>query len=130
MDKKKEVYIYRLLSTGTIEEKKFQRQISKQAMSRSLIGSDLTQQHFSTEELRDLFTLNEDTDCDTLDIVSGKTIKVQYISKDEIASWDHRKIDKVEDPILNNLSNQITYVFQKKTTPKFENEDLEEPKSE
>ncbi|THG14151.1 hypothetical protein TEA_020571 [Camellia sinensis var. sinensis] len=48
---KKRVYIYRFLSTGTIEEKVYQRQMSKEGLQK---GNFL-----STEDLRDLFTFRE-----------------------------------------------------------------------
>ncbi|XVF67591.1 hypothetical protein PTKIN_Ptkin10aG0133400 [Pterospermum kingtungense] len=58
---KKRVYIYRFLSTGTIEEKVYQRQMSKEGLQKiiqqeqadSLMGQGNV---FSTEDLRDLFT--------------------------------------------------------------------------
>lgn len=70
----RKVYIYRLLTTGTIEEKIYQRQITKQGLSEAV--SDVQAKlkgpqgnggsgGFSREELRDIFTLREDTSCDT-----------------------------------------------------------------
>ncbi|XP_039015283.1 LOW QUALITY PROTEIN: protein CHROMATIN REMODELING 25-like [Hibiscus syriacus] len=58
---KKRVYIYRFLSTGTIEEKVYQRQMSKEGLQKVIqqdqIDSDMGQGNvFSTEDLRDLFT--------------------------------------------------------------------------
>ncbi|XVE66850.1 hypothetical protein DITRI_Ditri08aG0113000 [Diplodiscus trichospermus] len=59
---KKRVYIYRFLSTGTTEEKVYQRQMSKEGLQKviqqeqevdSLMGQGNV---FSTEDLRDLFT--------------------------------------------------------------------------
>src|SRR4051812_4121880 len=75
----KEVYLYRLLSTGTIEgelkvhthtdarahgahsltafpEKVYQRQVSKKALSKSVVEGDVdSKPSFTTKELRDLF---------------------------------------------------------------------------
>ncbi|XP_046370032.2 DNA repair and recombination protein RAD54B-like [Haliotis rufescens] len=62
----KKVYIYRLLTTGSIEEKVYQRQISKQGLSGAVM--DLRERNdvqFSREDLKDLFTLSERTACDT-----------------------------------------------------------------
>ncbi|KAI9557966.1 RAD54B meiotic recombition protein [Daphnia sinensis] len=67
---KRKVKIYRLLTTGTIEEKIFQRQILKQGLSGTIVDTrDSTQGHFTKEELKDLFTLREDTNCDTHDLI-------------------------------------------------------------
>ncbi|KAF8405045.1 hypothetical protein HHK36_009942 [Tetracentron sinense] len=61
---KKRVYIYRFLSTGTIEEKVYQRQMSKEGLQKVIQQEQTdclkTQGNFlSTEDLRDLFTFHE-----------------------------------------------------------------------
>lgn len=62
---KKRVFIYRFLSTGTIEEKVYQRQMSKEGLQKVIqqeqTDSSATQGNFlSTEDLRDLFTFHDD----------------------------------------------------------------------
>ncbi|XP_008336673.1 DNA repair and recombination protein RAD54-like [Cynoglossus semilaevis] len=65
---KKTCYIYRLLSTGTIEEKILQRQAHKKALSSCVVDEEQdVERHFSLGELRELFTLNEETSSDTHD---------------------------------------------------------------
>lgn len=60
--------IYRMLSTGTLEEKIFQRQVHKKALSSCVVDNEEdVERHFSINELRDLFTLNETTKSDTHD---------------------------------------------------------------
>ncbi|KAM3243970.1 hypothetical protein ACQJBY_055722 [Aegilops geniculata] len=62
---KKRVYIYRFLSTGTIEEKVYQRQMAKEGLQRVIQqeqADDKMQDQgnsLSTEDLRDLFTLHD-----------------------------------------------------------------------
>ncbi|TPX74385.1 hypothetical protein CcCBS67573_g04337 [Chytriomyces confervae] len=68
---KRPVKIYRFLSTGSIEERIFQRQISKLGLSDTLM--DASQQSFSAakftkEELKDLFTYSKNTDCLSIQI--------------------------------------------------------------
>ncbi|XP_037659265.1 DNA repair and recombination protein RAD54B isoform X2 [Choloepus didactylus] len=65
------VHIYRLLTTGTIEEKIYQRQISKQGLSGAVVDLTKTSEHiqFSVEELKDLFTLHENSHCVTHDLL-------------------------------------------------------------
>uniref|UniRef100_S4RDA9 RAD54 homolog B n=1 Tax=Petromyzon marinus TaxID=7757 RepID=S4RDA9_PETMA len=69
----KTVHIYRFLTTGTIEEKIYQRQVSKQGLSGSVVdaASSARSEHirFSLEELRNLFTLHEGTCCFTHDLL-------------------------------------------------------------
>ncbi|XP_064910060.1 DNA repair and recombination protein RAD54B isoform X4 [Columba livia] len=65
------VHIYRLLTTGSIEEKIYQRQISKQDLSGAVVDLSKTSEHihFSIEELRNLFTVHEDSSCVTHDLL-------------------------------------------------------------
>ncbi|CAH1802023.1 unnamed protein product [Owenia fusiformis] len=115
---RKKVYIYRLFTTGTIEEKVYQRQISKQGLSGAVMDSKTTIQNvkFSLEDLKDLFTLRDETDCDTHDLLNCKcetssniesstgqenntrrcqlgatknTKQKKNLSMDELMSWQH-----------------------------------------
>jgi DNA repair and recombination protein RAD54B len=76
----KPVVIYRLLTTGTIEEKIFQRQIKKVGLSDRVVDDDSASNpgssSFTLAELRDLFRLREDTDSDTYELL-----------KDEDPAW-------------------------------------------
>nr|CDS24043.1 dna repair and recombination protein rad54 [Echinococcus granulosus] len=65
---KKQCYIYRLISTGTIEEKMLQRQAHKKALSSCVVDQmEEVERHFSLGELRELFTYYSETDSDTHD---------------------------------------------------------------
>eukprot|EP00658_Telonema_sp_P-2_P073810 TRINITY_DN62931_c0_g1_i1.p1 TRINITY_DN62931_c0_g1~~TRINITY_DN62931_c0_g1_i1.p1 ORF type:complete len:113 (-),score=24.29 TRINITY_DN62931_c0_g1_i1:120-458(-) len=59
---KKKVFLYRLLCTGSIEEKVYQRQVSKQGLSANVVDmQDDSKQHFTTDELKALFIYRPDT---------------------------------------------------------------------
>ncbi len=62
---KKTCYIYRLLLSGTMDEKIYQRQISKIGLSDSLMNAEKksSSDTFSQEELKDIFTLHLDSAC-------------------------------------------------------------------
>ena len=64
---KKRVFVYRFLSTGTIEEKVYQRQLSKEGLQ-NVVNNEAkgSAAPMSAEELRDLFTLRS-TLSDTYD---------------------------------------------------------------
>lgn len=69
-------FVYRFISTGTIEEKIFQRQANKQALSSAVVDEkENTERHFSIDALRQLFRFNEDTICDTHDTFKCKRCK-------------------------------------------------------
>lgn len=57
-----------VFQTGTIEEKIFQRQAHKKALSSCVVDAEEdVERHFSVGELKDLFRLNENTLSDTHD---------------------------------------------------------------
>ncbi|KAL7669115.1 hypothetical protein ACOME3_009784 [Neoechinorhynchus agilis] len=57
---KKQCYIYRFVSTGTLEEKIIQRQAHKQALSSCVVDEeDNVERHFTKDQLRDLFSLDD-----------------------------------------------------------------------
>ncbi|CUG78612.1 DNA repair and recombination protein RAD54, putative [Bodo saltans] len=59
-----------MLCAGTIEEKIYQRQVSKQGLSANVVDmKDDSKQHFSTEELKQLFAYRPDSLSDTHDLL-------------------------------------------------------------
>ncbi|CAM6070408.1 unnamed protein product [Sphagnum tenellum] len=111
----KPVIIYRLLSTGSIEEKIYQRQIMKGEVAAAVeecrgaqFGVDTGGRHFSREELRELFMLHLDTQCDTFDLLSRS-------DNQGAGEWKDYSGD-VDDPGLQRaiLSGVVTFVYKKK----------------
>lgn len=62
---KKPSYIYRLLVHGALDEKIFQRQVSKTGLADSIVDGKSGASGFSREELRDLFSFDAKEDCQT-----------------------------------------------------------------
>jgi DNA excision repair protein ERCC-6 len=73
---KRDVTVYRLITAGTIEEKIYQRQIFKTALSNQVLQDPKQRRLFSQKDLRDLFTLKADTDdiTETGEITRGKGV--------------------------------------------------------
>ena len=68
--------MYRFISTGTIEEKIFQRQANKQALSSCVVDEkEDTERHFTQDALRQLFQFNETTLCETHETFKCKRCK-------------------------------------------------------
>uniref|UniRef100_A0A8C5SQZ0 RAD54 homolog B n=1 Tax=Laticauda laticaudata TaxID=8630 RepID=A0A8C5SQZ0_LATLA len=123
------VHIYRLLTTGTIEEKIYQRQISKQALSGAVVDFSKGSEHihFSVEELRNLFTLHEDSNCVTHDLLeqcvlfhssqSGVKVK-KSLTMSQLMQWKHFCVDheNLPDPFLDRIKNNLTFIFQNITS--------------
>ncbi|CAG8763208.1 19256_t:CDS:10, partial [Cetraspora pellucida] len=126
---KKNCFIYRFISTGSIEEKIFQRQSHKQSLSSCVVDEDSeVERHYTFESLKRLFLFNPDTMCDTHDTFKClRCVKgVQRISRpqgevmnySDTSSWDHftggNDMNKIHDNILKTEANQgvVSYVFQ------------------
>ncbi|XP_063055233.1 DNA repair and recombination protein RAD54B [Engraulis encrasicolus] len=85
---RKTVHIYRLLTTGTIEERIYQRQVCKQGLSGAVVDLGKGAEHisFSSEELRDLFTFDPKTSCLTHQLLGcqcGGSGEIQGLTEEE-----------------------------------------------
>ncbi|XP_005303049.2 DNA repair and recombination protein RAD54-like [Chrysemys picta bellii] len=120
---KKTCYIYRLLSTGTIEEKIFQRQTHKKALSSCVVDEEQdVERHFSLGELKELFTLNETTASDTHDkikcrrCVNGHQVKPPPEGSDctsDLSQWNHCADKRgLQDSVLKaTWDAAVTFTF-------------------
>ncbi|XP_030072552.1 DNA repair and recombination protein RAD54B isoform X3 [Microcaecilia unicolor] len=138
------VHIYRLLTTGSIEEKIYQRQINKQGLSGAVVDLAKTSDHiqFSVEELKNLFTLHEDSNCITHDLLEcdceGKKVhqvsvqkssvyrscqlgqnhkrpdSKKHFSMSELMNWKHisGQLRNLTDPSLKMGEGNISFIFQ------------------
>ncbi|XP_056271278.1 DNA repair and recombination protein RAD54-like [Pseudoliparis swirei] len=124
---KKTCYIYRLLSTGTIEEKILQRQAHKKALSSCVVDEEQdVERHFSLGELRELFTLNEETTSDTHDrfrcrrCVNGREVRPPTDDSDctsNLSQWNHCFDKKgLRDQVLKaSWDAAVSFVFHQRS---------------
>lgn len=120
---KKQCFIYRLIATGTIEEKIFQRQAHKKALSSCVVDKeDDVERHFSRDELRDLFRFNEGTLSDTHEkfkcrrCVNNIQVKPPPPDTDcnsDMSQWHHSTDKKgLHDLVLKGAwDSSISFVF-------------------
>lgn len=86
----RDVFIYRLVLSGTIEEKILQRQLTKTSLSQSIIDeseSDLVNQ-FSQTDLKDLFSFQEGEKCQTRELLNNEGNSEQEIQTREEDPYD------------------------------------------
>ncbi len=80
---KRPVHVYRLATAGTLEEKIFQRQVTKQGLGGGLVdggGGGGEQFHFTKDELRDLFSFNASAECDTHALLNCDCLETKVAS--------------------------------------------------
>jgi DNA repair and recombination RAD54-like protein len=118
---KKVCYIYRLFTTGTIDEKIYQRQICKDGLSAMMVTDTGDEEptemkeSLDAEVVKDLFTLNEDTPCSTHDMISCKRCGTNAFvpqsleaMEDNLASWSHHAgCEGVDDLVLASANRQL-----------------------
>lgn len=123
---KKDCFIYRFISTGTIEEKIFQRQSMKMSLSSCVVDEKAdVERIFSGDSLKMLFEYQPQTQCDTHDTYnckrcrpeSGQFIKAPAMLYGDATSWNHLNnsaLVKNEDILLQNESqfDDISFAFQ------------------
>ncbi|KAF8798094.1 hypothetical protein BYT27DRAFT_6918684 [Phlegmacium glaucopus] len=122
---KKECFVYRFISTGTIEEKIFQRQANKQALSSAVVDEkEDTERHFSIDALRQLFDFNEKTLCDTHDTFQCKRCKdgiqkakAPALLYGDASTWNHftnAELKNNHDDLLRAEVGlpEVSFVFQ------------------
>ncbi|XP_017784578.1 PREDICTED: DNA repair and recombination protein RAD54-like [Nicrophorus vespilloides] len=125
---KKPCFIYRFLATGTIEEKIFQRQAHKKALSSTVVdNNEETMRHFTASELRELFIL-EKTNSDTHDRLKCKRCitNIQMTNPPENAdctsdlsnwyhAWDKKSLADIVLKEIWDLAKHISFVFHQKS---------------
>ncbi|KAJ6641570.1 DNA repair and recombination protein RAD54B [Pseudolycoriella hygida] len=135
---KKEVFIYRFILAGSIEEKIFQRQLSKVALTGCIVDQSSKKEKLklSNEELKDLFSTQQSNDeCATHELLNcqcnGDGLNVQEASEtgvqstsepskslqmDQLSSWQHYKypIDSnlLAEMCMPNATENIVFIFR------------------
>lgn len=122
---KKSCFVYRFIATGSIEEKIFQRQSHKQALSASVVDcAEDAERHFSAGDLRELFELKENTLSNTHDTYKCKRcadgkqkIKAPAMLYGDSSTWEHLRKDdfgQLHDDLLRaeKSFDDVSFCFE------------------
>lgn len=93
------VHIYRFLTTGTIDEKIFQRQLTKQGLSDTVLDLEPTPDKFSKDQLRDLFSFKAPELCCTVEEGPHENLEI---------------VQEMEDDMLGAAASSISCVLKVK----------------
>jgi DNA repair and recombination RAD54-like protein len=97
--------IYRLFTAGTMEETVLQRQEQKGTLATVTVDGSVNNESgkFTNEELRDCFTLKEDTCCDTKSKM--KSLWPEYDGSKSLS------LQGCSDPVILNLSDNCAAIL-------------------
>ncbi|XP_037603550.1 transcriptional regulator ATRX-like [Sebastes umbrosus] len=90
----KQVFVYRFLAQGTMEEKIYDRQVTKQSLSYRVVDQQQIERHFTLHELTELYTFEPDLLDDPNSKKSRRTTSV--LPKDDVLAQ-----------LLRNCKDQI-----------------------
>lgn len=129
---KKRCYIYRMLATGSIEEKIFQRQVTKEGLASLVMEEDIAgESAIAQNDVRRLFEFQEHTSSDTHDmlhchgcVAQAKTWllhprRTGYKPEDagandaDLMKWAHHAhLNTVDDDLLKECGEEhVSYTF-------------------
>lgn len=124
---KKPCYVYRLVSSGSIEEKILQRQTHKKALSSCVVDSEEdVARHFSAADLRDLFRLDKEVLSSTHESLSCRRcvngIQTKPPPEDadvgsDLSQWHHAASKKqLDDTVLRQCWDMgVNFAFSQKS---------------
>eukprot|EP00041_Stephanoeca_diplocostata_P032472 m.1040818 g.1040818 ORF g.1040818 m.1040818 type:complete len:241 (+) comp24155_c0_seq29:2718-3440(+) len=119
---KRRCYVYRFLTSGTIEEKVFQRQMSKEGLQSIVVDDKMTVNAQSAEDLRNIFQL-DDTDSSTHDSLKCKRCSDDTDgccekdgTEDALQTWAHHKNGHgVKDKVMQRAAgDDVAFIFSLK----------------
>eukprot|EP01029_Cantina_marsupialis_P009077 TRINITY_DN212664_c0_g2_i3.p1 TRINITY_DN212664_c0_g2~~TRINITY_DN212664_c0_g2_i3.p1 ORF type:complete len:694 (+),score=181.96 TRINITY_DN212664_c0_g2_i3:706-2787(+) len=94
---KKRVYLYRFFAAGTIDEKIYQRQLSKEGLANVVDDDQPDLNKFSRNELRDLFKVDFETESETHEKYCNKCYKSHSKIEEEDGVEEDEEFD-LENP--------------------------------
>lgn len=123
---KKRCFTYRFLATGTVEEKIFQRQLSKEGLQ-SVVDDKEQVNTLSTKDLRNLFKLRSGTPSDTHDKLRCERCEIfQDDAETEALKLLPKKLRACRDLLDTMIKREDAAFFLKPMAPADHNVSVEE----
>lgn len=106
---KKPCYIYRFLAAGTMEEKIYNRQVTKLSLSCRVVDEQQIERHYSNHNLNELYTFEAYNDAErpTLNLPKDRLLAEIFLKYKDVVENYHE-----HDSLLENKVNNI-FFYQK-----------------
>ena len=116
----KPVYIYRFLAKGTMEEKIYDRQVTKQSMSARVVDEHQIDSHFTMNDLVELYEFKDEPEsARPIPMVPEDRLLAELVDKHKALVWNiHNHDSLLENKVEENLSEEE----RKRAWEEFENE--------
>ncbi|RKF63310.1 DNA repair and recombination protein RAD54B [Golovinomyces cichoracearum] len=105
---KRPVKIYRFILSGGIDEKIYQRQITKMGLADSVVDGKKNESSFSAQELRDLFRLDLNPGCQTHDLLG---CDCRGHGNDQSHSYNSDETSEAEDISIMSEESESDLVY-------------------
>jgi len=104
----KPVYIYRFLAKGTMEEKIYDRQVTKQSLSARVVDEQQIERHFTMNELSELYEFNDEPACNRpVPLVPEDRLLAELTDKHKDLVWSiHHHDSLLENKVDENLTEE------------------------
>ncbi|CAF0808549.1 unnamed protein product [Brachionus calyciflorus] len=118
----KDVFVYRFLAQGTMEEKIYQRQVTKQSLSQRVIDEHQIDRHFTSQEINELYKFDPDvwnaSNKITYDIPEDEMLKSLLV---DCKRWIF-KYHEHDSLLENKLNEGLSEEDRKAAWEEYENE--------
>jgi len=116
----KPVYIYRFLAKGTMEEKIYDRQVTKQSLAARVVDEQQIERHFTMNELSELYEFNDEPlSARPIPAVPEDRLLAELVDKHKELVWSINNHDSL---LENQVDENLTEEERKNAWEEFENE--------
>ena len=116
----KPVYVYRFLAKGTMEEKIYDRQVTKQSLSARVVDEHQIESHFTMNELEELYEFKDEPLSERpIPDVPKDRLLAELVEKHKDLVWNIHNHDSL---LENKVDENLTEEERKKAWEEFEQE--------
>lgn len=104
----KPVYVYRFLAKGTMEEKIYDRQVTKQSLAARVVDEHQIESHFTMNELAELYEFNDEPmSARPIPVVPEDRLLAELVDKHKEMVWNiHNHDSLLENKVDENLTEE------------------------